>query len=188
MPYESIFLSAWLSSWIASNQPLLWPSWKTVADQKMSARGRLGRPRIWWGSGPYTPMILRTTLGRKWQRLYESSRARARQGDLQGTLGRPQADVFWSSEDWGIAPDLSPPRYRVVLDRACRFPTIFAKIRTIDQKKDWVLSGPKQSLVKLPFKFQCCSYQFTKTFSSWVFNQNSHICCLKWKCEFGCVQ
>ena len=43
-----------------------------------------------------------------------------------------------------------PRRYRVVLDSARRFPTIFAKMRPIDQKKDRVLSGPKQSLVKWP--------------------------------------
>ena len=52
-----------------------------------------------------------------------------------------------------------PRRYRVVRDSARRFPTIFAKMRPIDQKrigyyrdqkKDRVLSGPKQSLVKWP--------------------------------------
>ena len=39
-----------------------------------------------------------------------------------------------------------------MLDSARRFPTIFAKMRTIDQKKDWVLSGPKQSLLKWDYK------------------------------------
>ena len=41
-------------------------------------------------------------------------------------------------------------RYRVWLDSARRFPTIFAKMRPIDQKRDRVLSGPKHSLVKWP--------------------------------------
>ena len=40
--------------------------------------------------------------------------------------------------------------YRAVLDSARRFPTISAKMRPIDQTKDRVLSGPKQSLVKWP--------------------------------------
>ena len=43
-----------------------------------------------------------------------------------------------------------PRRYRVVLDSARSFPTIFTKMRLIYQKKDRVLSGPKQPLVKWP--------------------------------------
>ena len=69
---ESSFLSARLSSWIASKQ--FKHVEKTVADQKLLSRGRLGSPRIWWGSGAYTLSTLRT--------VYESSRGRARQGDL----------------------------------------------------------------------------------------------------------
>ena len=46
-----------------------------------------------------------------------------------------------------IAPDLAR-KYKVVFDSDRRFPTIFAKMWPIDKKKDQVLSGPKQSLVK----------------------------------------
>ena len=66
---------------------------------KPSSRGRLGRPIIWWGWSAYTPSTLRTTLGRERQTLYESSRGRSRQGNLQGTLERPRRqwdDGFWS--------------------------------------------------------------------------------------------
>ena len=48
-----------------------------------------------------------------------------------------------------MAPDLAR-KYKVVFDSDRRFPTIFAKMWPIDKKKDQVLSGPKQSLVKWP--------------------------------------
>ena len=91
---------------------------KTIPDQKPSSRGRLGRPRIWWGSGAYTPSTLRTTLGRERQRLYESTRGRSRHGDLQGTLGRPR-------RPWGYRARSSPWIYRVV----------FAGSRLFSQKR-----------------------------------------------------
>ena len=97
-------------------------------------------------------------------------------GDLQGTFRGPSDDqddhgptvfdrlLFFnmfknSSRSLFRYPTLGglrrsrqifPRRYRVVRDSARRFPTIFAKMRPIDQKKDRVLSGPKQSLVKWP--------------------------------------
>ena len=45
---------------------------------------RVGRPRIWWGSGAYTPSTLRTTLGRERQRLYESSEGGRDKGTFRG--------------------------------------------------------------------------------------------------------
>ena len=86
-PMNDCFWSARLSSWIASKK---WSATvfkhveKTVADLKPSSRGR---PRIWWGSGAYTPSTLRTTLGIEWQRLYENSRGRARQWGLSFKIG-----------------------------------------------------------------------------------------------------
>ena len=73
---------------------------------------------------------VRTTLGRERERLYESSRGRTRQGAPRTTCLKTVADDFFGtrpSEDWGdraISP--LPRRYRVVLDSARRFPTIFA--------------------------------------------------------------
>ena len=75
----------------------------------------------------------------------------------------PQVDSFWSTEKQqlitfsvpgprrteAIAPDLAR-KYKVVFDSDRRFPTIFAKMWPIDKKKDQVLLGPKQSLVKWP--------------------------------------
>ena len=80
---------------------------------------------------------------------------------------RPQADIFYrlllftmfknSSRSLFLYPTLgglkrwsrqifSPRRYRVVLDSACRFPTIFAKMRPINPKKGSGTIGTQTTL------------------------------------------
>ena len=91
---------------------------------------------------------------RKHQKAQEGSRGRARQVDLQRTIGRPRrprADCFYgvlffnlfkkSSRSLFRYPTLGglvrsrqilPRRYTLVHVSACRFPTYFAKIGPID--------------------------------------------------------
>ena len=74
--------------------------------------------------------------------------------------------------------------WRVVLDSARMFPTSFAKMRPIDPKKDRVLSGPKQSLVKWPLIFPLVWYvqviYLSTTPRHCAYNQLTHyMCCNK---------
>ena len=106
--------------------------------------------------------------------LKNSSRSKTlqREGETRGHLGDPwttkttmgprffnmfknsRQSLFWYPTLGGLrrSCQIFPRRYRVVLDSARRFQTIFRKNVTNQPKKGSVLSGPKQSLVKWPLK------------------------------------
>ena len=146
----------------------------------MLKKRSLGRPRICWELGAYTPSILRTTLGIERQRLYQSSRGRARQGDLQWSFGRPSdhgstvligfcfetclktiADHFFGtrpSENWGDRTRSSftclHNNIVTININVCVFSANYKLNENITQPKNYTsLSGKKTDIFTFIFLF-----------------------------------
>ena len=128
---------------------------------------RVGRVRIWRGSGAYTHRHYLTTHDHL-QRAAEAIRNLQRAGETKGpsddqddpeptAFGRVDRLLFFNMFKNGSRSlfrypthgglrrlyQISPRRYREVLESAGRFPTVFAKLRSVDQKTDRGLSGAK---------------------------------------------
>ncbi|KAG1665310.1 SAM and SH3 domain-containing protein 1 [Nymphon striatum] len=78
--------------------------------------------------------------------------------------------ILFLISNFGLLNDWRPTirditnRERLDEINARRFPTIFAKMRPIDQKKDSILSGPKQSLVKWPTEITVANSELLQRF------------------------